>query len=672
MEQTSSTGRRSPPTVRHALILVAGPARDGPPESPYLADWGPCRGGSPNGFQPWSNGGRRGRGPVPAWGCHRRAFVTKPPGSHPKPLTRVPGTRTPPRCFTGHRRLLSRGRRAPRVSRTVVLLGMVSLLTDVSVGDGVHGPAAVPRVHARLHTAPVRRRGRPLPGRLGARAPRRPASPATAPAPQGGGRPSGYGLSAVCKLGLLVVGERVLGDRRAGAPRPHGQGHPHRAARRDDLAEQHAPTTLGHGLRRAPRARHHRRDARPARGLRPARHGAARVRLRSSSSASASPWWAWRCWCCSWTGTPGRPTTEAEPRRRRRCARPGGCCAIPGFARLMVVGSVLGLATISDAFIYLALEKRVDFEPTRVPAALRGHARWCTCCWRCRRGGWRTAWAAAGCSSAGTRCCCCSTGCCSARRRGLVGRAARARAAGVVLRGHGRRADGARQRAVARRHLRGTSLALLGTATSIARLLASVIFGALWVTVGMEAAIVCFGLALLAALLVGGDWRSSAAEGGAGRCLRPPSTRDRRRLRRSGSWCSRASRSPRCRSLLSAARGSGAARGRGRPAAATERVPVPRRAWSFAASTARGPGRYGALAWTRGRPGARPHLRRARPASACTSRPAAASASSRPARSERRSRSASSGSDLRPDRRARSCPACRAAPGCRPTGASAR
>ena len=52
--------------------------------------------------------------------------------------------------------------------------------------------------------------------------------------------------------------------------------------------------------------------------------------------------------------------------------------------------------------------------------------------------------------------------------------------------------------------LRGTSLALLGTATSIARLLASVIFGALWMALGMEQAIVCFGLALLAALAVGG------------------------------------------------------------------------------------------------------------------------------------------------------------------------
>ena len=52
--------------------------------------------------------------------------------------------------------------------------------------------------------------------------------------------------------------------------------------------------------------------------------------------------------------------------------------------------------------------------------------------------------------------------------------------------------------------MRGTSLAMLGTATSVARLFASILFGALWVTVGMETAILIFGLALVAALFVGG------------------------------------------------------------------------------------------------------------------------------------------------------------------------
>jgi MFS family permease len=50
--------------------------------------------------------------------------------------------------------------------------------------------------------------------------------------------------------------------------------------------------------------------------------------------------------------------------------------------------------------------------------------------------------------------------------------------------------------------LRGTSLALLGTATSVARLLASVVFGAFWVTIGLEAAVAVFGAVLVVALVV--------------------------------------------------------------------------------------------------------------------------------------------------------------------------
>jgi hypothetical protein len=55
-------------------------------------------------------------------------------------------------------------------------------------------------------------------------------------------------------------------------------------------------------------------------------------------------------------------------------------------------------------------------------------------------------------------------------------------------------------------HLRGTALAVLGTATSLGRLFASIAFGALWVTLGLEGAIACFGGALLATLLCAGVW----------------------------------------------------------------------------------------------------------------------------------------------------------------------
>ncbi len=55
---------------------------------------------------------------------------------------------------------------------------------------------------------------------------------------------TGYGLSAVCKLGLAGGGERLGRGRRDHPARPHGQGHSDRAARRPDLAKQ-PPETLG-------------------------------------------------------------------------------------------------------------------------------------------------------------------------------------------------------------------------------------------------------------------------------------------------------------------------------------------------------------------------------------------------------------------------------------------
>jgi MFS family permease len=50
--------------------------------------------------------------------------------------------------------------------------------------------------------------------------------------------------------------------------------------------------------------------------------------------------------------------------------------------------------------------------------------------------------------------------------------------------------------------LRGSGLALLGTATSITRLLASVLFGVLWTVVGVEAAIALFAAGLVMAMLL--------------------------------------------------------------------------------------------------------------------------------------------------------------------------
>ena len=104
------------------------------------------------------------------------------------------------------------------------------------VGDGHDGAAALPRVRRRLLAARVRLHRRHLQRRGGARAARerlrrRPLAP-----PQGRRGRAATASRRSCKLGLLAVGTAVsaIGARRAA--RPHRQGHPHRAARRDDLA----------------------------------------------------------------------------------------------------------------------------------------------------------------------------------------------------------------------------------------------------------------------------------------------------------------------------------------------------------------------------------------------------------------------------------------------------
>jgi hypothetical protein len=50
--------------------------------------------------------------------------------------------------------------------------------------------------------------------------------------------------------------------------------------------------------------------------------------------------------------------------------------------------------------------------------------------------------------------------------------------------------------------LRGSGLALLRTATSIARMVASLTFGALWTLGGIDLAIACFGAGLIVATLL--------------------------------------------------------------------------------------------------------------------------------------------------------------------------
>jgi MFS family permease len=183
----------------------------------------------------------------------------------------------------------------------------------------------------------------------------------------------------------------------------------------------------------------------------------------------------------------------------------GRALSLLGSARyrsLLVAGGALSLATASDAFIFLALQEELDLGNSLFPLLFVGSAgtfmvlavpmgrladRW----GRGRVllggyllliavyvtlllpvGGWPLLVAALG----------------------LLG-AYYAATDGVMM---------ALGSAVTPEDVRGSGLALLGTVTSLARLVASVAFGAVWTLWGIDTAFVCFGVALAAAVVVAG------------------------------------------------------------------------------------------------------------------------------------------------------------------------
>ncbi len=185
----------------------------------------------------------------------------------------------------------------------------------------------------------------------------------------------GYGLSAVCKLGLVVVGGAfsaigaiVLLDR------------------------------TGKGIRTAPR------DAMISLSTSPGSLGAAFGvhRALDTTGAMLGPLVAFGLlavaplafhtvftvsFCVALVGVAllvlfvdDRPAAAAatagagDPALRPSLAEAARLVRVPGFTPLLVVGSVLGLATLSDGFLYLALEQRVDFQPSVFPLLFVGTA----------------------------------------------------------------------------------------------------------------------------------------------------------------------------------------------------------------------------------------------------------------------------------------------------------
>jgi MFS family permease len=68
----------------------------------------------------------------------------------------------------------------------------------------------------------------------------------------------------------------------------------------------------------------------------------------------------------------GKVKDEAEPRPSLRSA--AGLLADGRYRTLVIAGSALGFVTVSDAFLYLGLQRRLDFDPTFFPLLFVGSA----------------------------------------------------------------------------------------------------------------------------------------------------------------------------------------------------------------------------------------------------------------------------------------------------------
>jgi len=173
------------------------------------------------------------------------------------------------------------------------------------------------------------------------------------------------------------------------------------------------------------------------------------------------------------------------------------------FRTLTIVAAVLGLATMSDGFVYLGLQRRLDFEPRYLPLLYVGTAlvymllaipfgrladRWGrTRVFLCGYG-----------SLLGVY------GVLLLPAAGAAGPAAVVLSL-VLLGTYYAATDGvlmALAGALLPPALRGSGLALLVTGTSTARLLASVLFGATWTAFGFGTAVLSFAVALTSAVAI--------------------------------------------------------------------------------------------------------------------------------------------------------------------------
>ena len=395
-----------------------------------------------------------------------------------------------------HRRLLSRAPSTPRVAPTVVLLGLTSLITDVSaemvasvlplylIAIGGFSPLAFGLVDG-IYQGATSLVGLAS-GFVGDRFRRHKDVAAT-----------GYGLSAVSKLLLATagtavsaVGAIVLLDR-------IGKGI--RTAPRDTMISHATPADqLGtaFGVHRA-------LDTTGA-VLGPI---VAFAMLAVAPLAFHSLFLVSFCialvgvallvlFVDPWRVAAGAGSGEGAETPSLRAAF--GLLRHARYRSLLVAGGTLGLATASDAFIFLTLQRRLDLGTSLFPLLFVGSSaiymvlavpmgRLADRIGRGRVfiGGYALllgVYAALLLPGAGWVLLLAALG--------MLG-AYYAATDGVLM---------AMGSAVVPDDLRGSGLALLGTATSVARLVASLLFGALWTVWGIHAAVGVFAVGLLAAM----------------------------------------------------------------------------------------------------------------------------------------------------------------------------
>lgn len=253
---------------------------------------------------------------------------------------------------------------APRVSRTVVMLGLTSLFTDISsemvstilplyllfylnltpavfgVVDGLYqGAAALVRIFGG---AAADRRGHHKQVAL-----------------------AGYALSAVARLGLLVVGN--VWTLLAGIVMVDRLGKGIRTAPRDALISLNSRTEdlgVAFGVHRALDTAGAMLGPLIAFGVLAVAPGAYDAVFVVSLCAAVIG----LAVLTLFVQNPPPPVAAGSPERRQLTfATAVRLLRVPGLGRLLLAGTVLSLVTVSDAFVYLSLRRQVAFEPKLFP-----------------------------------------------------------------------------------------------------------------------------------------------------------------------------------------------------------------------------------------------------------------------------------------------------------------